>query len=475
MTSPKRFVTAEITTSGVPGAGFGAGSTVVDSGVAVMLKLILGLRVAGKPVLQPVAGWYGATGVASTRISWCAVRSSHDLTCEVRTIRGAKRARFAGSGLAVGDGWQIGRSYNVPMYVVIMAGGGGTRLRPLSTAGRPKPFLPLLPTGETLLQRTIARLRGPELGLSDDAIVVVASAAYAPLVHAQAPGIQVVVEPEGRNTAAAIALAALAISRDDDEVMVVLPADHRIDPSLEGRFREVLRRAADHLATGAFGIAAPLVTLGIAPSHPSTQYGYLVPRVEAGADVGGLRAYPLAAFREKPDAAAAAQLVASPGVAWNAGMFLWRRRAILAALERHAPDVLSGVAAGLDSGDLAAAYPHLPSRSIDYAVMEPAGAAGEVVMAGLDVGWSDIGTWPALLEVLGAEVPDGGVLEAGAAATVSARDLLVERGPAGLAVREAPEGTISPDQPIALLRGARDARPVVQALLDRCAAAEARA
>ena len=220
------------------------------------------------------------------------------------------------------------------MYVVIMAGGGGTRLRPLSTAARPKPFLPLLPTGETLLERTVARLRGPELGLSDADICVVASAAYAPLVRRQVPGVGVIVEPEGRNTAAAIALATFAIERDDDDVMVVLPADHRIDPDREGLFRSVLRAAGESLATGAFGVESPLVTLGVRPTHPSTQYGYLVPRVEAGEDVAGLRAFPLAAFREKPSPTDAETLVASPGVAWNAGMFLWRRRAIRAALER---------------------------------------------------------------------------------------------------------------------------------------------
>lgn len=360
------------------------------------------------------------------------------------------------------------------MYVVIMAGGGGTRLRPLSTAARPKPFLPLLPTGETLLQRTIERLLGPELALADGSICVVASAAYADLVGEQAPGVEVVVEPEGRNTAAAIALATLAVERDDDEVMLVLPADHRIDPEREGHFRSVLRIAADELATGRFGVESPLVTLGIAPTHASTEYGYLVPRVEVAEDVAGLRAYPLAAFREKPGPEDAAALVASPGVAWNAGMFLWRRRAIRSALERHAPDVLAGVADGLASGDLAGAYPRIPSRSIDYAVMEPAGAAGEVVMAGLDVGWSDIGTWPALLEVLGGAAIDGGVVEAGAEIEVAATDLLVERGPAGLTLRVA-EGRITVQEPIAHLRGARGARPHVQALLDRCAAAEARA
>ena len=361
------------------------------------------------------------------------------------------------------------------MYVVIMAGGGGTRLRPLSTAARPKPFLPLLPSGETLLQRTIARLRGPELGLSDGDICVVASAAYEALVREQVPGVSVVTEPEGRNTAAAIALATLAVDRDDDDVMLVLPADHRIEPAREGQFRSVLRAASDGLATGAFGIESPLVTLGIGPTHASTEYGYLVPRDGIGRDVGGLHAYPLAAFREKPVRADAEALVAMPGVAWNAGMFLWRRRAIRAALERHAPDVLAGIAAGLASGDLAAVYPLLPSRSIDYAVMEPAAAAGEVVMAGLDVGWSDIGTWPALLEVLGAPGLDGAVIEGGDAIEAADGDLLVARGPGDLTVRELPAGTMTFTDPTALLRGARAARPVVQALLDRSSAAEARA
>src|SRR5512135_531045 len=139
------------------------------------------------------------------------------------------------------------------MDVVILAGGGGTRLRPLSTSARPKPFLPLLPGGETLLQRTVARLRGPEIGEQPDVAVVV-SAAWAPLVAAQVPEARLIVEPEGRNTAAAIALAALEPGRDPEAVMAVLPADHRIDPAREGLFRTVLRVAAEGLATGRFGI-----------------------------------------------------------------------------------------------------------------------------------------------------------------------------------------------------------------------------
>jgi mannose-1-phosphate guanylyltransferase len=356
------------------------------------------------------------------------------------------------------------------MDVVIMAGGGGTRLRPLSTAARPKPFLPLLPGGETLLQRTVARLRGEELGSAPEVAVVV-SGAWAPLVAEQVPDARLIIEPEGRNTAAAIALAALEPGRDPESVMVVLPADHRIDPAREGVFRAVLRDAAEGLATGCFGVASPLVTLGVQTTRPATEYGYLRPFADRGERVLGLDAYPLAAFEEKPTAEHAAELRAMPGMAWNAGMFLWRRRAITEALERFAPEVADGVRRGL-AGDLAAEYARLPSRSIDYAVMEPAAAAGSVVMAAMDVGWTDVGTWPALLEVLGEAGIEGGVLEAGAEAVTAAGDLVVERVDGSPLVWEAAPGTLRAAAPVALLRSALRARPVVEALLARCSLAE---
>jgi mannose-1-phosphate guanylyltransferase len=356
------------------------------------------------------------------------------------------------------------------MDVVIMAGGGGTRLRPLSTPERPKPFLPLLPGGETLLQRTVARLSGEGLGGRPD-IAVVVSAAWASLVAAQVPGVRVITEPTGRNTAAAIALAALEPGRDPDAVMAVLPADHRIDPAREGVFRSVLGEAAGRLATGCFGVACPLVTLGVEVTRPATEYGYLRPDVARGEVVGGLQAYPLAAFEEKPDATRARELGAMPGVAWNAGMFLWRRRAIVAALERHAPDVIDGVRRGL-ADDLAAAYEALPARSIDYAVMEPAAAAGSVVMAAMDVGWTDVGTWPALLEVLGADGIEGAVAEAGTETATAPGDLVVERIDGRLSVREPGSGSVSAPGPIAVLRRAAPARAVVEDLLERCAGAE---
>ena len=359
------------------------------------------------------------------------------------------------------------------MYVVIMAGGGGTRLRPLSTAARPKPFLPLLPAGETLLQRTVRRLAGPGLDLVPDSVAVVASTAYATLVRAQVPEAILVTEPAARNTAAAIALATLAIDRDEDEVMVVLPADHRIDPGREDVFRSVLRTAADRLAGASpFGIEAPLVTLGVQITRPATGYGYLRPVVDRREQVGGIDAYPLEAFEEKPDAVRARELQAMPGVAWNAGMFLWRRRAIRSALGAFAPDVVDAVGRGLSTGDLATAYEAIRPRSIDYAVLEPAGAAGRVAMAALDVGWTDIGSWPVLLEVLDAPGIEGGVVEAGTPFDAVPGDLVLERRASGLVVTEPPGGRIVRDQPVAHLRGARDARSIVQALIDRCAQGE---
>ena len=359
------------------------------------------------------------------------------------------------------------------MYVVIMAGGGGTRLWPLSRPDRPKPFLPL--TGnETLLEATVRRLEeGPELALDRSRIAVVTDRRYGSLVRDQVPGVRIVTEPVGRNTAAAIALATLLIDRPDDDVMVVLPADHRIDPAREALFRSVIAEAAANLATGAFGVEDPLVTLGVHPTGPATEYGYLVPRYEAGERIGGLLAYPLRAFEEKPTASRARDLYESGGVAWNAGMFLWRRRAIRAALEKYTPLPMLLETAMSSEVALNAAYERIQPLSIDHAVMEGAARDRRVVMAALDVGWSDLGGWPAVLEALGCRI-DGGVIAPGQATETTEDDLLVQTDASGLIVRRAQAGTMTSERPVALLRGARDAQPLVQALLDRCAAAEVR-
>jgi mannose-1-phosphate guanylyltransferase len=349
------------------------------------------------------------------------------------------------------------------MYVVILAGGGGTRLWPLSRPENPKPFLPLL--GESsLLQRTIERVAGhPELAVRAGDITVVTDGRYEAMVRAQCPGIGVISEPVGRNTAAAIALATILIDRPEDEVMVVLPADHTIER--EAVFRRVLAGAAE-LAGGAFGVEHPLVTLGVRVDRPATEYGYLRPVLAAGEEIGGLRAYPLSAFEEKPTGARAVELQAEPGVAWNAGIFLWQRASIRAALARYTSllDDLAPAAAGPD--ELAGAYQALENpRSIDYAVMEPAAREHRVVMASMDVGWNDLGSWTSLLGALGAS-GTGGVIQANDPAEAGAADLVVARVDGRLAVSPGPQGILAA-APTALLRDAAPGRVVVEALVDR--------
>ncbi len=350
------------------------------------------------------------------------------------------------------------------MYVVVMAGGGGTRLWPLSRPERPKPFMPLL-GDESLLQATVRRLAGiGGDGVPID-VTIVTDQRYEQLVRAQLPDVRVLIEPAGRNTAAAIALATVAVDRPDDDVMIVLPADHFIRD--EGVFRDVLRTAANRLATGALGADDALVTLGIHVSRPATEYGYLIPRLDQGQVIDGLQAYPLKAFEEKPKPARAEELTKQPGVAWNAGMFVWRRRAIRSAIERY-----SGLIGLLEPtirapALLAHAYEQLKPVSIDVALMESAARDGKVVMGSMDVGWSDIGSWTELLAAVSAG-GTGSVVQPGDRIDVNADDLVVRRADGAMRViRPLQAGSMTATQPIAVLRGA-DPRSV-EALLARCA------
>ncbi len=357
------------------------------------------------------------------------------------------------------------------MYLVVLAGGGGTRLWPLSTPERPKPFLPLL--GErSLLRLTVDRLAG----LVDRAdVFVVTDRRYGGLVRAQVPGAVVLDEPVGRSTAAAVALATLAIERPEDEVMAVVPADHRIANVLA--FQGVLRDAERGVARGAFGIESPLVVTGIQVDWPATEYGYLIPREEYLASnrldtvVEGLRVYPLAAFEEKPSRDRAELLWTKPGVAWNAGIFLARRRAMRRAFAEFAPDIIGRLERGLAAGDLEAAYGEVRTTSIDHAVMEQAADAGRVVMGAMDVGWSDLGSWTALLSDLGG-AGTGRVVQAGETADAGPDDLVVERVAGRLTATGGPRGILA-TTPTALLTGAAASRPIIDALLERVSVAEA--
>jgi len=364
------------------------------------------------------------------------------------------------------------------MYVVIMAGGGGTRLWPLSRQERPKPFLPLV-DARTLLQHTVERIAPL---VEPDDVFCVADRRYGQLIREQVPDVGLIVEPAGRNTAAAIALAGAVIDRPDDEVMVVLPADHWIAD--EAAFRDVLRVAADHLATGAFEIERPLVTLGIRPSFPSVDYGYLRPDTMHGARVEGVRANPLLGFEEKPTDARARELINLPGIAWNAGMFAWQRGAIRAALEKYTPlPMLIDQAVGSELA-LANAYERITPISIDRAVMESAAADHQVVMGAMDVGWSDLGSWTALLGAIAGDRANGAtgrVVQPGETIVLGPDDLVVRPAGGKLVVESGPAvageaaGTIVADGVWAHLAGARHLDAEVRGLLERVGHEEIRA
>jgi mannose-1-phosphate guanylyltransferase len=320
--------------------------------------------------------------------------------------------------------------------------------------------LPLL-SEQTLFQRTIGRLDG----LIDD-ITVVAAQRHEPLVRDQAPGVQVLVEPMGRNTLAAIGLAAIAIDRHPDDVMVVLPADQTIaKPDV---FQGVLRAAHDELALGAFDIDSPLVALGVEMTRPATEYGYLIPDRDR-TQSKRLTSYVLKGFEEKPTLTRAQELYTEGrGIAWNAGMFLWRRRAILAAIERYTALIQLLKPSLGSAGLLEQAYEQLQPVSIDYAVMEKAAGHGQVVMGAMDVGWSDLGSWSALLEALAVD-GSGSVVQAGETVEVEPGDLVVRRnGGRVSAVPPIERGSMTATQPIAVLRGARTSAGSIDALLERC-------
>ncbi len=278
---------------------------------------------------------------------------------------------------------------------VILSGGSGTRLWPLSRALYPKQLLPLV-TDKTMLQETVLRLSGIEdLG----PVCCICNEHHRFLVAEQLREVTgslggIILEPAGRNTAPAAAVAAMhALSKFQDPVLLLLPADHviRDTEALSGAVAEGYSAAA----------SGSLVTFGIVPSGPETGYGYI--RAETGV-ADGRSCRPVVEFVEKPDLATAEGYVQSGGYFWNSGMFLFRADVFLEELQRSNPEMLDScrtayekAAADLDFLRLEReAFSACPSDSIDYAVMEKTSRA---VVVPLDAGWNDVGAWSALWEL----------------------------------------------------------------------------
>jgi mannose-1-phosphate guanylyltransferase len=293
-------------------------------------------------------------------------------------------------------------------YAIIMAGGGGTRLWPVSRKDKPKQLLPLL--GEqTLLQSTMGRLANL---FTADRTLIVTVRAQAAEIQRQVPEIPAenyLMEPVPRGTASVVGLAAIALKkRDPQAVMAVLPSDHYIrDPDL---FTYVLREAMDVAGRGY------LVTLGITPVSPSTAYGY----IQQGKPLDENLKYPVylvERFTEKPDEKVAQSFLRSREHLWNSGMFVWRVDAILDEIRRQLPALYSALAKVEDAwgtpaceATLQSVWQQLHAETIDYGVMEHAERVVVVPAGGL--GWSDVGAWDTLFEVL---LPDmNGNVAAGA-------------------------------------------------------------
>lgn len=284
-------------------------------------------------------------------------------------------------------------------WAVVPAGGAGTRLWPLSRQARPKFLLDLTGSGRTLLQQTwdrLAPLTGPQ------GLTVVTGAAHAEAVREQLPRLSdenLLTEPSPRDSAAAICLAAaVVVLRDPEAVVGSFAADHVIRDT--GAFEAAVREAVETARAG------EIVTIGIEPEHASTAFGY----VKVGENLG-LAAAPDACrverFVEKPDADTAARYLHEGGYRWNAGMFVSRADVLLAELERNRPALHAGVveiAAAWDGGErhatLERVWPTLEKVAIDYAIAEPAAAAGRVAVVPAALGWDDIGDWASLAALL---------------------------------------------------------------------------
>lgn len=274
------------------------------------------------------------------------------------------------------------------LNVVILAGGSGTRLWPLSTPSFPKQFLPL-PNGNSMIQETLARVAPL---VSPEQIWVVTGRNMAPLVHEHLPELapgHILGEPGGRNSAPAIAWAASTIARQDPEgVMIILSADHVI--ARVETFRQALQLAQQAANEG------HLVTLGIKPTTPETGYGYIRYAEQIGQGFDH-QLYTGERFVEKPDRATAQSYLEDGHYVWNSGMFIWQVKTILRELRTHLPEVMRKIDQIVDAmhtshekAALDEIWPTIQSISIDYGIMEK---TSHFAVIPADIGWNDVGNW----------------------------------------------------------------------------------
>jgi mannose-1-phosphate guanylyltransferase len=294
----------------------------------------------------------------------------------------------------------------LPVHAVILAGGRGTRFWPRSRSKTPKQLLNIVGKG-TMLEQTVGRFRAL---VPPERIWTVTNAQQESSLRRQLPAgsrKRILVEPVGRNTAAAIALAAFHIRKaaEGDALMAVLPADHYIQEV--AAYQKIVRTALD-----VANKPGRMVVLGIPPTRPETGFGY-IERMEPTIGADGTPVYPVRRFTEKPALETAKEYIASGNYQWNAGMFFWRVSTFLEALHKHLPATfrqLEKLALSIGKAgykpQLRRIYPKLENISVDYAVLERVTAEAaepKVMVIPAAVGWSDIGSWAAVYELLANE------------------------------------------------------------------------
>ncbi|MCG7630346.1 mannose-1-phosphate guanylyltransferase/mannose-6-phosphate isomerase [Epibacterium sp. MM17-32] len=305
---------------------------------------------------------------------------------------------------------------------VLLCGGSGTRLWPLSRKSYPKQFVPLMGE-ETLFQASAKRLAGTAEGLSFAPPMVLTNSDFRFIVTEQLQGAgidpgAILIEPEGRNTAPAVLAAALrARAQDPEAVLLIAPSDHVV-PDVAA-FHAAVVRGLEAVAAG------QLVTFGITPTHAETAYGYLELAEAPGAEGAAVA---LKQFVEKPDALRAAEMLAAGNFKWNAGIFLFAAKDIIAAFEAHAPDLIAPVEAALREAQVDLGFLRLAPEpwsaaadiSIDYAVMEQ---ARNLSVVPFDAAWSDLGGWDAVWREAGPD--ENGVVASGGATAIDCSDTLL--------------------------------------------------